>query len=69
MVAGEQREILKTAIRLTEVLDLVSITEGIETEQQLQVVKELRSQYVQGFLFDRALPVETLKERLAVEYR
>ena len=66
IVTDEQREILNTAIRLAEVMELTSITEGIETEKQLQTVKDLGSGYAQGFLFDKALPPDEIRSRLAV---
>jgi len=62
--SDDEQEILRTAIRLAEVMNLTCITEGIETAEQLQVVKQLGSPYAQGFLFDKPLPPEAIRERI-----
>jgi len=48
-------------------MGLSSIAEGIETQEQLDLVMELGGKYVQGFLFDEALKPETIKERLTIK--
>ena len=43
-------------------LDIVS--EGIETEEQLSIMKNLGIQYIQGFYFSKPLPEEECLEFL-----
>jgi diguanylate cyclase (GGDEF)-like protein len=49
--------IVRTTIALATNLGLESTTEGVETVEQLQVLREAGSSAVQGFLFGRPLPV------------
>ena len=47
----EARAVAKAIIALAESLDLEVIAEGVETEQQLQILRKLRCGLVQGYLF------------------
>lgn len=49
---------LKSMIDLAKAIDLQVICEGIETEQQLQMVKELGADQGQGFLYARPQRLE-----------
>ncbi|MBE9046466.1 EAL domain-containing protein [Pleurocapsales cyanobacterium LEGE 10410] len=51
-------ELVKTIIKLAEVFELDLIAEGIETEQQCDLLEDLGCQYGQGYLFSKALPPE-----------
>ena len=44
-------------------IGLRTIAEGVETEQQLQFLKEFGCASMQGYLFSRPLPLEELEER------
>ena len=50
--------ILKSIIRMADSLGMDVITEGIETEEQLQVLMEMGCNYFQGYYFSRPLPLE-----------
>ena len=53
-VAGSRsREILSTIIALGRVLNLTVTAEGVETEPQAEVLRELRCDLVQGYLYGR----------------
>ena len=59
----ENFAIVKTVVDLARSLGLSVVVEGIETEEQLQVVQELGCEFGQGWLFARAMAasaVETL---------
>ena len=58
-------EILRSAIRLAEIMDLTSIAEGVETQAQFELVKELGCEYAQGRYFDSVLPGPQIRERIA----
>ena len=51
------REILSTIIALGRVLNLKVTAEGVETEAQAAVLRELNCDLVQGYLFGRPQPV------------
>jgi EAL domain-containing protein (putative c-di-GMP-specific phosphodiesterase class I) len=50
------REVLDTIIALGRVLNLHVRAEGVETPQQIEVLRELRCDYLQGYLFGRPIP-------------
>ena len=51
-------------IRMIKDLDRIVICEGVETEEQVEFLKSTECNIVQGFLFDKPLPVEQFEERL-----
>jgi len=54
--AGEDYAIVATIAGLAQALNKEIVAEGIETRQQLAVLKRLGVQHGQGFLFSRAVP-------------
>jgi EAL domain-containing protein (putative c-di-GMP-specific phosphodiesterase class I) len=54
----ESFEIVRTIIRLAQSLNLTIVAEGIETNEQLEMLQELNCEYGQGHFFSKALAVE-----------
>ena len=54
----ESHKILETLYALASHLGLKLVAEGIETEAQLNYLREVGCDYGQGFLFSKALPFE-----------
>jgi len=52
------RIILETAIELSHKLKLNCTCEGVETEEQLAIVKELGADYAQGYLFGKPMSAD-----------
>ena len=57
----EQRDsadyiILRTALEMAHALGCRSVAEGVETQAELDVVMDLKVDYVQGYLFARPMP-------------
>lgn len=52
----KSREIVKTIANLAHGLDLDIVAEGIETQDELDQLRELSCQYGQGYFFARPLP-------------
>jgi diguanylate cyclase (GGDEF)-like protein len=52
---SKSREILSTIVALGKVLDLKVTAEGVETEQQARVLRDLRCDLVQGYFFGRPM--------------
>lgn len=61
---GENAEILQTIVALAKNLQMGVIAEGIETEDQLMLLRNLGCDYGQGFLLSKPLPKEQIDELL-----
>ncbi len=57
---GENSEILQTIISLAKNLQMRVIAEGIETEDQLSLLRNLGCDYGQGFLMSKPLPKDQI---------
>jgi diguanylate cyclase (GGDEF)-like protein len=64
---GEDSGILETIISLAKSLRMRVIAEGIETENQLTVLRHLGCDYGQGYLISRPLPAEHIETLLCQE--
>ena len=54
---GPSQEILRAILALCKELKLEAITEGVETEEQLKVLRELGCKTVQGYLLAKPMPL------------
>jgi EAL domain-containing protein (putative c-di-GMP-specific phosphodiesterase class I) len=59
--------IVSSVITLAHGLNLKVIAEGVETEDQLKLLKQLNCDEIQGYIAYRPLPLEKLEEILAKE--
>jgi EAL domain-containing protein (putative c-di-GMP-specific phosphodiesterase class I) len=55
-------KLMRSIILLTRALDIDVVVEGVETEEQLSLLLELKSSVVQGFYFTHALPSDEYRE-------
>jgi diguanylate cyclase (GGDEF)-like protein/PAS domain S-box-containing protein len=62
-----ENEIVRTIIMLARNMGMDIVAEGVETKEQLAYLKELKCEYGQGFLFSRALDLDTACKLLAGE--
>jgi len=63
MNRGKQSfQIVKTILDLARVLGMEVIAEGIETEEQMHLLKKMGCRYGQGFLFAPPLPAAKIEE-------
>jgi EAL domain-containing protein (putative c-di-GMP-specific phosphodiesterase class I) len=60
----DHTSIVSAIISLAQALRLKVVAEGVETEQQAQLLKLLRCDQVQGFLFSRPVPAEEIESLL-----
>lgn len=51
-------------VSMARALGLECITEGVETAEQVELLKKNNCDLAQGFFFDRPLPLESFEERL-----
>jgi diguanylate cyclase (GGDEF)-like protein len=60
----EQMAIVSTVISLARALNLKVVAEGVETEEQANLLRLLRCDEAQGYLFGRPVPPEELEGKL-----
>jgi len=66
--AGAEDDVITSGmVSLARALGLTVIAEGVETEQQLVQLREMRCESAQGYYFAKPLPGETLTEWLDAE--
>lgn len=58
----------KHVIAMTNEMGIECIVEGVETETQLNMLRENNCYYAQGFLFDRPLPKKEFETKLMTGY-
>jgi diguanylate cyclase (GGDEF)-like protein len=62
-------DIVKAIIAMAHTLELNVIAEGVETQEQLELLQEFECDEMQGFLFCRPLPAEHVQEFLEIWQR
>lgn len=58
----QNQKIVEATINLAHTLSLEVVAEGVETPEQLKILKDLGCDYGQGYLFSKALEVKKLEE-------
>jgi len=61
----KQKALVDALIRMAHALDMVAVAEGVETKEQAEFLREVGCDLLQGFLFDKALPLD----ELLIKYR
>ncbi len=64
VVGGQNLEIVRAIVLLAHALKMNVVAEGIETEVQRELFRDLGCEYAQGFYFARGLDVEAATELL-----
>jgi EAL domain-containing protein (putative c-di-GMP-specific phosphodiesterase class I) len=62
LYSDRDEKLLHAIIIMAQALHLDIVAEGVETEEQLELLRELDSHVVQGFYFTHALPSDEYKE-------
>jgi diguanylate cyclase (GGDEF)-like protein/PAS domain S-box-containing protein len=62
------RRIVEAVATLARGIGAKTIAEGVETQAQLELLKEMGCDYAQGFLFSKALPPEELERLMDGRY-
>lgn len=57
--------IVKTIVDLARYLNLRVVTEGVETDEQLNLVREIGCDMIQGYYYSKPLPIEEIELWLA----
>ena len=59
------RPILNNIVSLTRQLNMISLTEGVETQEQFDFLRSIGCERVQGYLFSKPVPLTALRELIA----
>ena len=62
--APTARAIVRSVVQMTNALDLQSVAEGVETPEQLRVLRAKAAPLAQGYLFSRPVPPEEARAML-----
>jgi len=60
---------VRTILGLIRGLGLTPIAEGVETEEQLRLLRDMGCAFAQGFHFSRAVPPDGIAKLLKVRVR
>lgn len=63
---SRNRALVQSLLSLSKGLGLKTIAEGIETQLQLNVLKDMGCDYGQGYLFSKPLPAKTFEKKYLV---
>ena len=62
---GKDVDIIQTIVTLAHTLGMDLIAEGVETERQLALLRQLKVEYGQGYYFSRPLPAAAAEALIA----
>jgi EAL domain-containing protein (putative c-di-GMP-specific phosphodiesterase class I) len=61
----ETREIVRIIVMLAHGLRLKVVAEGVETEAQAEMLKDIGCELGQGYLYSKPVPAETIEQLLS----
>lgn len=56
-------QVIRLVINLAKSLNMEVVAEGVETEEQVRYLQELKCDFLQGFYFSRPIPVEEFEKK------
>ena len=59
------RPLVESVIEMAKRLGMRTLTEGVETSQEREFLSSANCERLQGYLFGKAIPLETLQEKIA----
>lgn len=65
---GTERNVLDFCTQLTKMMKLESVAEGVETQEQLDRIKQVGCDYIQGYFFSKPLPIVEFEKYLKENY-
>ena len=64
VVNKRARTVIANVINMANELNMSVIAEGVETKEELSILRDLKCNVIQGFIFDKPLSVEDFEQRL-----
>ncbi|MBQ9862496.1 MAG: EAL domain-containing protein, partial [Lachnospiraceae bacterium] len=59
----KSKTILQSIVNLADSINMETLTEGVEEEEQAEFLKSIGCKRLQGYLFGKAMPKDELKEK------
>lgn len=56
------KALVETVINLSHKFDVEVVGEGVETKEQLEILRDLNCDYIQGFYFYKPMPIEKIEK-------
>lgn len=63
-IEPRSKELVRAAINMGHSLGLMTLAQGIETQEQLDILRALGCQHGQGFLFSPGIPASQINDAL-----
>jgi len=60
------KNVVDSVITMAKKLNMRVVAEGVERKEELEMLKKLSCDLIQGFYFDRPIPLEDFKKRLEI---
>lgn len=61
------QKIVKAIIELARILELKTIAEGVETQEQYQVLRDLGCDEIQGYYFSKPVDAQTFEQQFLLD--
>lgn len=61
--SGKARSILRFIVDMADTLDIITVAEGVEDIEQLEILSEYGCDYAQGYLYSKPIPAVEFEER------
>jgi diguanylate cyclase (GGDEF)-like protein len=62
IMESKNRILVSSLIKVSRDIGIHVIAEGVETEEQLKILKEMKCDFIQGFLWGRPMPIDTWRK-------
>ena len=66
-IDGDKCKMFRSVVAMSKSLGFDCLAEGVETEYQIQFLRESGCNYVQGYYYDKPLPKEEFEARLVTK--
>ena len=66
-LGGQNFEIIRTIIILAHALDMNVVAEGVETHEQMSMLKQLGCEYAQGYFFSRPIIAAAAEQMIRIQ--
>lgn len=60
------KNVVDSVISMAKKLDMKVVAEGVERKEELEMLKDLSCDLIQGYYFDRPIPVKDFERRLEI---